>query len=226
MGTVTLRAEELACVTVVPSPSMAVETALSLMVLRRPHTRFHAAWGTHTLSSLQALPGAAETAQLQALIRLAETATAAEMVTMVGDPLSTMAGRLAGVLHSYQQVGLRSIWHRLQEALDAERLLHSRALLNGGPRELLGAIGRGLAWDGAELRVGANPERHRAPRRPRVVLMPSAFCRVSGTNVLAANVSGNSATKATPVTPSGVCTTLPSRTPTQIMAKAKATSTR
>src|SRR5690606_28709276 len=45
-----------------------------------------------------------------------------------------------------------------------------------------------------------------------------------GTNVLATNVSGNSATNAMPVTPSGVDTTLPSRTPIQIMANANAIS--
>ena len=50
--------------------------------------------------------------------------------------------------------------------------------------------------------------------------MPSAVWRVSGTNVLAANVMGNSVAKAIPVTPSGVAMTLPMRTPTQIIAKA------
>ena len=47
-----------------------------------------------------------------------------------------------------------------------------------------------------------------------------------GTNVLAMNVIGNSTAKPMPCTPSGVATTLPSSTPTQIMAKAKATSSR
>ena len=45
---------------------------------------------------------------------------------------------------------------------------------------------------------------------------------VSGTNVLAKNVMGNSTAKAIPVTPSGVATRLPSSTPIQIMAKANA----
>ena len=45
----------------------------------------------------------------------------------------------------------------------------------------------------------------------------------SGTNVLAMNVSGKRTAKPMPVTPSGVPTRLPSRTPIQIMAKANAT---
>ena len=40
-----------------------------------------------------------------------------------------------------------------------------------------------------------------------------------GTNVEATNVIGKIATKATPCTPSGVLTVLPSSTPTQMIAK-------
>ena len=47
-----------------------------------------------------------------------------------------------------------------------------------------------------------------------------------GTKVLATNVRGNSTTKPRPVTPSGEPTTLPRRTPTQIMANANASMMR
>ena len=62
--------------------------------------------------------------------------------------------------------------------------------------------------------------RHRVPFGDGLQ-RPGAWCR-RGTKVLATKVRGNRATKAMPVTPSGVPTTLPSRTPTQIMAKANA----
>jgi DNA-binding transcriptional ArsR family regulator len=184
--------DHLSSISVVQSPSPVVETALSLAVLGERLSGPSATWRTQTASALRRFDNLAEISMLRSASNAAKASTPAAVVELVDEcfqsPATPARPELARALRSYYRAVLEPHWPRFQNALDVERGLHARALLRGGPRELLRTIGHGLGWSGCDLPShAAAPERRPEPPTTsgpgvlapgtRLVLMPSAFCR-------------------------------------------------
>lgn len=181
MLSIRLREDHLSNICVVRNPSHSVETALSLAMLGERVGGPYAAWRTQALAALRHLGDPAEISAVRSASGAVRASGPAAVVSLVSHALPTGAPpaptELGQALESYHRIALEPRWQQMQAALDHERALHARALLRGGPSELLRTIGRGVGWDGLDLTISTGaPRRIAAPTAP-IVLMPSAFCR-------------------------------------------------
>ncbi|WP_182873732.1 ArsR/SmtB family transcription factor [Microbispora sp. H10670] len=80
----------------------------------------------------------------------------------------------------YCEAVIAPYWNRFRAAVESERAVHARALLSGGPDELLRSLGHGLVWRRPRLWVEGDGE---AGPRLRdgggLVVVPSVFCERS-----------------------------------------------
>ncbi|ASW55653.1 hypothetical protein CIK06_17895 [Plantactinospora sp. KBS50] len=91
-----------------------------------------------------------------------------------GDPAGGGARPVPGLLR-YHWAAIAPYWNQFRVAVDAERAAHSRALLSGGPHQLLGALGPVLRWRPPRLEAGPGGAAV-ALDGDGVTLLPSVFC--------------------------------------------------
>ncbi|WP_182885726.1 ArsR/SmtB family transcription factor [Microbispora sp. H10885] len=95
-------------------------------------------------------------------------------------PESVPAQPVVSALLWYCETVIAPYWNRFRAAVESERAVHARALLSGGPDELLRSLGHGLAWRRPRLWVEGDGE---AGPRLRdgggLVVVPSVFCERS-----------------------------------------------
>ncbi|MFF3753180.1 DUF5937 family protein [Streptomyces sp. NPDC002018] len=94
----------------------------------------------------------------------------------LADADPTALGELADALHGYHRAVLTPVWQRLHSAVDAERAVRARALLNHGVDGLLNSLRPTLRWSPPVLEADYPVDRdlHLAGRG--LLLVPSVFC--------------------------------------------------
>ncbi|MEU3302348.1 MULTISPECIES: ArsR/SmtB family transcription factor [unclassified Streptomyces] len=116
----------------------------------------------------------------------------AELALLAGDrPHSVLSGRLAGLadgaaesmdrlvgaLRSYHRAAVEPHWTHIQAAVEADRAVRGRALLDGGADELLASLPPMLRWRAPVLEADYPVDREVRLEGRGLLLQPSYFCR-------------------------------------------------
>ncbi|MFY1626755.1 transcriptional regulator [Micromonospora sp. WMMD723] len=77
----------------------------------------------------------------------------------------------------YRSVAIDPYWGRIRAAVEADRAVRARALLDGGAEGLLASLRPGMRWDSGVLQVVDYPNRRELHLDGRgLLLVPSFFC--------------------------------------------------
>ncbi|MDH2391319.1 winged helix-turn-helix domain-containing protein [Streptomyces sp. HNM0663] len=85
--------------------------------------------------------------------------------------------RLVGALHGYFRAAVEPYWPHLQARIEADRAVRGRALLDGGPDELLDSLSPVLRWRAPVLEADYPVDRELRLGGRGLLLQPSFFCR-------------------------------------------------
>ncbi|MFH9500116.1 helix-turn-helix protein [Streptomyces sp. HB202] len=91
-----------------------------------------------------------------------------------GDP--DALARLGKALHAYQAEALVPHWRHVRAALEADRALRARQLMDGGTEALLAGLGPDVKWRPPVLEVTYPVDQHLRLNGRGLVLQPSFFC--------------------------------------------------
>ncbi|MEV1055024.1 winged helix-turn-helix domain-containing protein [Streptomyces sp. NPDC049887] len=85
--------------------------------------------------------------------------------------------RLVGALRSYHRSAIEPYWPHVQAAVEADRAVRGRALLDGGADELLASLPPMLRWRAPVLEADYPVDRELRLEGRGLLLQPSYFCR-------------------------------------------------
>ncbi|MGW7366576.1 ArsR/SmtB family transcription factor [Streptomyces sp. NPDC054841] len=85
--------------------------------------------------------------------------------------------RLIGALRSYHRAAVEPYWPQIQAAVEADRAVRGRALLDGGADELLASLPPMLRWSAPVLEADYPVDREVHLEGRGLLLQPSYFCR-------------------------------------------------
>uniref|UniRef100_A0AAU2VVR4 Helix-turn-helix domain-containing protein n=1 Tax=Streptomyces sp. NBC_00008 TaxID=2903610 RepID=A0AAU2VVR4_9ACTN len=86
-------------------------------------------------------------------------------------------GRLIGALRGYHRAAVEPYWPHIQASVEADRALRGRALLDGGPEELLASLPPVIRWRAPVLEADYPVDRELRLDGRGLLLQPSFFCR-------------------------------------------------
>ncbi|MFJ2275113.1 ArsR/SmtB family transcription factor [Streptomyces sp. NPDC087866] len=86
-------------------------------------------------------------------------------------------GRLVGALRDYHRAAVEPYWPHIQSAIEADRAIRGRALLDGGTDELLASLPPVIRWRAPVLEADYPVDRDLHLDGRGLLLQPSYFCR-------------------------------------------------
>ncbi|WP_191134128.1 ArsR/SmtB family transcription factor [Streptomyces sp. col6] len=86
-------------------------------------------------------------------------------------------GRLVGALRDYHRAAVEPYWPHIQSAVEADRAIRGRALLDGGTDELLASLPPVIRWRAPVLEADYPVDRDLHLDGRGLLLQPSYFCR-------------------------------------------------
>jgi len=86
-------------------------------------------------------------------------------------------GRLVGALRDYHRAAVEPYWPHIQSAVEADRVVRGRALLDGGTDELLHSLPPVIRWRAPVLEADYPVDRDLHLDGRGLLLQPSYFCR-------------------------------------------------
>ncbi|MEU3228098.1 helix-turn-helix domain-containing protein [Streptomyces sp. NPDC006976] len=86
-------------------------------------------------------------------------------------------GRLVGALRDYHRAAVEPYWPHIQSAVEADRVIRGRALLDGGTNELLASLPPVIRWRAPVLEADYPVDRDLHLDGRGLLLQPSYFCR-------------------------------------------------
>ncbi|MEV0920014.1 helix-turn-helix domain-containing protein [Streptomyces sp. NPDC049967] len=86
-------------------------------------------------------------------------------------------GRLIGALRAYHRAAVEPYWPHVQASVEADRAVRGRALLDGGPEELLASLPPVIRWRAPVLEADYPVDRELRLDGRGLLLQPSFFCR-------------------------------------------------
>lgn len=86
-------------------------------------------------------------------------------------------GRLVGALRDYHRAAVEPYWPHIQSAVEADRAIRGRALLDGGTDELLASLPPVIRWRAPILEADYPVDRDLRLDGRGLLLQPSYFCR-------------------------------------------------
>ncbi|MFJ4852282.1 MULTISPECIES: ArsR/SmtB family transcription factor [unclassified Streptomyces] len=86
-------------------------------------------------------------------------------------------GRLIGALRGYHRAAVEPYWPHIQASVEADRAVRGRALLDGGPEELLASLPPVIRWRAPVLEADYPVDRELRLDGRGLLLQPSFFCR-------------------------------------------------
>lgn len=95
----------------------------------------------------------------------------------LGEGTAESMDRLVGALRSYHRAAVEPYWPQIQAAVEADRAVRGRALLDGGADELLASLPPMLRWNAPVLEADYPVDREVHLEGRGLLLQPSYFCR-------------------------------------------------
>ncbi|WP_406449883.1 helix-turn-helix domain-containing protein [Streptomyces sp. NBC_00876] len=95
----------------------------------------------------------------------------------LGDGSAEPLGRLIGALRGYHRAAVEPYWPHIQSAVEADRAVRGRALLDGGADELLASLPPVIRWRAPVLEADYPVDRELHLDGRGLLLQPSYFCR-------------------------------------------------
>ncbi|MER5631343.1 ArsR/SmtB family transcription factor [Streptomyces nitrosporeus] len=86
-------------------------------------------------------------------------------------------GRLIGALRAYHRAAVEPYWTHIRAAVEADRAVRGRALLDGGAQELLATLPTSIRWRPPVLEADYPVDRDMRLDGRGLLLQPSFFCR-------------------------------------------------
>ncbi|MGW2591515.1 ArsR/SmtB family transcription factor [Streptomyces sp. NPDC001515] len=95
----------------------------------------------------------------------------------LGEGRTEPLGRLIGALRAYHRAAVEPYWPHIQASIEADRTVRGRALLDGGPEELLASLPPVIRWRAPVLEADYPVDRELHLDGRGLLLQPSFFCR-------------------------------------------------